>query len=170
MQEYYTHFSFILELTPKERRWLKTSYEELGELIELISTSEDTGIIEGRQTELIEKNFHKDSCYLWVPEMRLEDGAVHLYADPSQTQEGEIASTASWLSVFLRENNPERTILFTWSQGAGSAVPDVFGGGACLVTAEGWYTINTWDEDVLKNLQQQRTERAERQMQEGEKS
>ena len=75
------------------------------------------------------------------------DRAV-IYHDES----ADLENVALLLQSYLRKFHPEKSIGFKWAYICDKPRPDEFGGGACVVSAEGceWMTTDQWMDQALR--------------------
>lgn len=134
MPNYYTQFSFaITDLTDEEEAWflalaaVDPDDDDPDEPVGLAKYADEISVYPGFSAEV---QAEADGKILWV------------YAEESGTPE----DAAAFVQDFLAAHRPDQRVGFEWANTCHRPVIDAFGGGACLVTADGatWMASGRW--------------------------
>jgi len=72
-------------------------------------------------------------------DIRVVDSVAYFTAEES----GDVEGTAQIVELFLKKFRKKDHVIFEWAETCSKPRPDQFGGGAAIVTADGWTSKNT---------------------------
>lgn len=144
--DFYTELYFTVdELTPEEIEWMKTT-------LSIVDATEIQRLL--HESNISAPDAGIDEVDSWAFGFEFKDNSLAIECGLSGVN---IDAVAGFLNMFLKKFRPTDEIQFEWANTASRPAADAYGGGACLVTIEGYdycYTGELFDmirERIKKN-------------------
>lgn len=151
MASYYCYFSFIVPLPEPASAWAIHLYDSMEKLL-------DGGNVEDPELEVIAKSLLASMDRRIGFQLDQEEGKPHLWFHDEES--GTPSHAAEFLQVILEKFEIDEPVGFCWSDDCDKPALDTFGGGAMIVTRQGFHWMNTY-EWLAKSLETISQETAE---------
>lgn len=136
MASYYCYFSFIVPLPEPAIAWAIHLYDSMEKLL-------DGGNVEDPELEVIAKSLLASMDRRIGFLLDQEEGKPHLWFHDEES--GTPSYVAEFLQVVLEKFEINEPVGFCWSDDCDKPALDTFGGGAMIVTRQGFHWMNTYE-------------------------
>ena len=136
MSNYYCYFSFIAVLPEPAINWALHLYDSMETLLE-------GGTAEDPEMTAIANSLLESMDRRIGFQLDKEEGKPHLWFHDEES--GTPSHAAEFLQVVLEKFEIDEPVGFCWSDDCDKPALDTFGGGAMIVTRQGFHWMNTYE-------------------------